>query len=173
MMIDAIVGITAILGFYRGWKKGVVSAILSVIGVVLGTIFSLQLSQTLAAFLSSKNWINSNYVLPISFIVIFVATVFLVRMIIKAAEGALKFAMLGWANKLAGALLYVFLNVFFVSALIWLANGIGLVTPSAQAESKTYSWVQPIAPGTISVLQEYLPFCKNLLQRVKTAVTPH
>lgn len=167
MILDAIVGISAVLAFYRGWQKGIVAAILSLIGVVLGLIISLKLGHVVAEYLSAHNIINSKYVLIVSFILLFIGIVLLFRFIIAAIEKILKFAMLGWANRLAGAVLYVFGSMLFISLLFWLGNKIGLVQAGAKQESKTYNLIEPIAPKTVEVGSAYMPYCKNLLQNVQ------
>jgi membrane protein required for colicin V production len=167
MVLDSIIVIACILAFYRGWKKGLVSAVLSLVGVLLGTILSLKLSHSLASFLNQQNIINSQYMLPIAFIVIFVATIFVVRLIINAAEGLLKLALLGWANRLAGSAIYVFFSLFFISAMFWLCNIVGVITPQAKSESKGYAVVEPIANKSIEVITQYMPFCSDLVQKIK------
>ena len=160
MILDSIITIACILAFYRGWKKGIVSAILSMIGVFAGTILSLKLSHFVAEYSLSKHILNTQYVLPIAFILIFIATILLFRFVIKAIEGLLKIAMLGWANRLVGAALYLFFTLFFVSALFWVANIVGIITPEGKQDSKAYSFVEPIAPKAIELASKYLPFCK-------------
>jgi membrane protein required for colicin V production len=167
MILDSIITIACILAFYRGWKKGIVSAILSMIGVFAGTILSLKLSHFVAEYSLSKHILNTQYVLPIAFILIFIATILLFRFVIKAIEGLLKIAMLGWANRLIGAALYLFFTLFFVSALFWLANIVGIITPEGKQDSKAYSFVEPIAPKAIELASKYLPFCKTLFNQIK------
>jgi membrane protein required for colicin V production len=166
MILDTIIGIACLLAFYRGWQKGIVSAILSLIGVLAGTILSVRLSHSLASYLQESNLVNSQYVLPISFILIFIATIFVVRLIIKSIEGILKMAMLGWANKLIGAALYTFFTVFFISALFWLGSTVGILTAQSKADSKAYPIVESIAPTTIKLSSDYLPFCKDLFTKI-------
>jgi membrane protein required for colicin V production len=166
MVLDSIIVITCLLAFYRGWKKGIVSAVLSLVGVLLGTIISIRLSHSFATYIQDSHIINSQYLLPISFIVLFVATIFVFRLIINAIEGLLKMVLLGWANKLIGAALYTFFTAFFISALFWLGNTVGILTAQSKAESKGYPILEPIAPKSIKLASQYLPFCKDLYQKI-------
>jgi membrane protein required for colicin V production len=168
MILDVIVAISGILAFYRGWQKGIIAAILSFVGVVLGVVFSLKLSYTLAAYLTEQNIINNKYVLLISFILLFIGVILVFKLIIGAIEKVLKLAMLGWANRLAGAVLYVFGSLLFISFLFWLGSKVGIVNPQAKSESKTYSIIAPIAPKTIEVASDYMPYCKDLLTKVQS-----
>jgi membrane protein required for colicin V production len=167
MILDSIITISILLAFYRGWNKGIVSAILSLIGVIVGTIFSLRLAHAVASYLEQQHIVNTQYMLPISFILIFVGVILLFRFVIKLVEGLLKMAMLGWANKLIGAALYVAFTLFFVSALFWLSNTVGIITAKGKADSKAYAVIEPIAPKAIEVFSQYLPYCKNVLAQLK------
>ncbi len=167
MILDVIVAVSGILAFYRGWQKGIIAAILSLVGVVIGIIFSLKLSYTLADYLRMQNIIDNKYVLLISFILVFIGVVLIFKLIISALEKVLKIAMLGWANRLAGAIMYVFGSLLFMSLLFWLGNKVGLVNPQAKTESKVYSYIEPIAPKTIEVTSAYVPYCKDLLGKVQ------
>jgi membrane protein required for colicin V production len=168
MILDVIVVIAGVIAFYRGWQKGIISAILSLVGVVIGVLFSLKLSYVLANYLTQQNIINNKYVLLISFILVFIGVVLIFKFIIKAIEKILKLALLGWANRLAGAILYVFGSLLFISLLFWITSKLGIVNPQAKTESKTYAFVAPIAPKTIEVASAYMPYCKDLLTKVQT-----
>jgi membrane protein required for colicin V production len=163
-MFDIIIAIAALLAFYRGWSKGLIAAVVSLIGVIVGAIFSLKLSYILADYLLQANIINSKLVMPVSFILVFVAIMLLCRFIIKTIEGALKVAMLGWANKLSGAILYCFFTLFFISSLLWLGTKVGLV--NQLNDSKTSEYVMPIAPKAIEMSAAYIPFCKQILEEI-------
>ncbi len=168
MYIDVLVGIIALTSFYKGYTKGLVGAILSLVAVLVGSILSLKLAHTLAAYLQAQNIINNKFILPLSFILIFVATIYIFKLIIKAIEGALKIALLGWVNKLVGGTVYALMGLFIVSALFWLASFVKLITPNAINESKTYVWVQPLAPKGINLLSHVTPYCSNLVSQVST-----
>ena len=166
MIIDIIVLIAALFAAYRGYNKGIVTAILSFIGLLVGAIISLKLSHTFASYLSEKNIINNQYVLLVSFIILFISSILLFRFINNAIIGLLKLAMLGWANKLVGAALYIFMSMFFVSAQIWLCNKVNLLSDTTKQESKTYNYMEPIAPKTINFVSQYTPYFKDLIGKI-------
>ncbi len=167
MIIDSLVLIFCILAFWRGWNKGLLWAICSLLAVLLGAILSLKLSHSLSSYLFTQNILTSKYTLLISYILIFVIVLFVARMLVKFVEKILSKLFLGWINKLSGALLYVFFTLFVFSTFIWLGKEVQLVSPTAEIESKTYSIVQPIAPFMISNSATFLPYCKNLIADVK------
>ena len=167
MIFDGIILILVCIAFYRGWKKGILWAIFSMVSVVIGILLSLKLSHQVADYLFKQNIMTSQYTLLISFILIFVLVVFLFRTGIKFVEKILDAVLLGWANKVLGAVLYCFMTVFIVSTLVWLFNQVNILGSEIKKDSKTYVYVEPIAPKTIELGSEYLPLIKNLYQEIK------
>jgi membrane protein required for colicin V production len=167
MIIDSLVLIFCILAFWRGWNKGLLWAICSMLAVLLGSVLSLKLAHSLSQYLFTQNILTSKYTLLISYILIFVIVLFAARLLVKFVEKILSKLFLGWANKLSGAMLYMFFTLFVFSSFIWLGKEVQLVSPSTEMDSKTYPFVQPIAPFVISNSETFLPFCKNLFADVK------
>ena len=104
----------------------------------------------------------------LSFVFIFLITIYLFRMAIKFIEGILDTLLLGWINHLLGGLLYAFFVVFIISTFCWLANQTGLLKPALKAESKSYSYIEPISPKTIAIVSSYLPYCKDLIKKIES-----
>jgi membrane protein required for colicin V production len=167
MILDCILLILVILAFVRGWKKGLLWAICSLIAVFLGIVIALKLSGELAEYLFVQQIMTSKYTMLISFVILFLGTIFLFRLAIKLVEGILDKLFLGWINHVLGALLYSFFVVFMMSTFCWLSNQIHLLKPALKEESKTYSYIEPIAPKTIDFVSAYLPYCKDMIKKVE------
>jgi membrane protein required for colicin V production len=167
MVLDIVLLIMAILAFIRGWKKGLLWAICSLLAVVLGIVVALKLSSELSEYLFVQQIITSKYTLLISFVILFLGTIFLFRMLIKFVEAILDKLFLGWINNLLGGLLYSFFVVFIISTFCWLANQVNLLKPALKDESKSYIYLEPIAPKTIDLVSAYLPYCKDLIRNAE------
>ncbi len=168
MVLDSIVLILCIIAFIRGWKKGMLWAIVSVIAVIAGIIISLKFSHLLAEYLFEKDILKNQYTLLISFIILFIGTVFLFRTAIKLAEGILETFFLGWVNNLLGGLLYSFFAMFLCSMFFWLANKAGLLREENKLSSKSYGYIVPLAPKTIEYVTPYIPFFKTLYNDIES-----
>jgi len=167
MVFDGIILILICISFYRGWKKGILWAIFSMVSVVIGILLSLKLSHYVADYLFKQNIMTSQYTLLISFILIFVLVVFLFRFGIKLVEKLLEAVLLGWANKILGGVLYSLMTIFIVSTLVWLFNQVNILGPELKKDAKTYNYIEPISPKVIELSSEYLPLMKNLFQQIK------
>jgi membrane protein required for colicin V production len=166
MLIDGIIAICLLLALFRGYSKGVIMAVLSLVGVLLASILSLKLGHTVSQYLSTAGITKSQYALPLSFILIFIAVILVTRLLIKALEGVIKIAMLGWLNKLGGAALYICLNAFVVSLLLWLCNTVGLVTEAGVADTILAKPLLAIAPALMNFISTIAPFLKDIVGKV-------
>ncbi len=176
MALD-IVGITLIIIFFiRGYMKGIIVAAFSLLAILLGIICALKLSGALAAWLLEKEIITSGWAQLISYIVLFLGVVILVRFIAKLIEKSLQAVFLGLVNKLAGGLIYAFMAALVWSSLLWIGNQMHLLEPEAIAASKTYPYLSPIAPWVFDHIGKVLPFAKNIfadLQHYFDGVNQH
>lgn len=168
MVLD-IIGITLIIIFFiRGYMKGIIVAVFSVLAILLGVICSLKLSQTLASYLLEKGYVSSGWAPIISYVVLFVAIVLIVRLIAKAFESSAKAMMMGWINSSIGGFLYAFLAAVIWSSFLWLGNEMSLISEATIAESKTYSYVAPLAPWLFDKVGKIWPDIKNVFSDLQT-----
>jgi len=70
--------------------------------------------------------------------------------------------LLGWADTLAGILLYAVIYLMVFSVILFFANRIHLVTPQMQADSKTYFFIEPFGPKVMGLLGKVLPFFSHM-----------
>src|ERR1043166_7953936 len=129
MILDAIGIIIIILFFIRGYSRGFIVAIFSVIAILLGSICALKLSHVFAAWMLEKGYATSAWVMLIAYIVLFVGVVMLVRLVAKLIEKVAEGLMLGFINRLIGGGLYAFLGALVWSIFLWLAAHIQLIPP--------------------------------------------
>ncbi len=161
-MIDFLGVIIIALSFFKGWRKGIVVALCSLLGVIVGMLAALKLSGAFAGWLLAHEWVTSAWAQIIAYILLFLGVLWLVRIIAKAIETAIKAAMLGLINRLIGGILYAFIGAFIWSSLLWIANRAHLIAPETLAASKTYAWLEPIAPWVFAHIGMVLPFAKDV-----------
>ena len=167
MILDGITLLLCILAFIRGWKKGMLWAIVSIIAVIVGIVVSLKFSHMLADYLFTNNILTNSYTLLISFVLLFILTIFLFRTLIRFVEKILETVLIGWVNNVLGGLLYGFLLVFLISTFFWLCNKANLLNKSQMSDSKTYTYVEPIAPKTVAWITPFIPYAKTLYKDIE------
>lgn len=166
MIFDALLLVFGLLAFWRGWQKGLLWAMLSLVAVLAGVLIAMQGAHQLSEWLFSQDILNGKYTLPLSFVIIFILVILLFRLLVRFAEGVLEKMLLGWANRLAGGALYLFFVALLFSAFAWLAKRSGLFADNMEKESRTISFIAPLAPKTLEYASALMPVGKNLYKEI-------
>ena len=161
-MIDIIYAILIILAIFKGYQKGLIIAVFSFIGFVIGLAAALKLSVYVADHLKGSVNVSAKILPFLSFALVFLITVLLIHFGAKLIEKLFEMAALGWANKLAGILLYAILYTMIFSVFLFYADKIHLLTESAIQSSLTYSFIKPWGPKVIDGFGEILPVFKDM-----------
>ena len=167
MVLDVVGIILIILFFIRGYMKGLIVALFSVLAILLGILVALKFSQMLAAWLLEKGYVTSGWVQIISYVVLFVVVVVIVHLIAKLIERALEGMMLGTVNKLIGGIFYAFLGAVLWSSLLWIGSRMHMITPESIGQSKTYSWLSRLAPWVFEQAGKLIPFVKDTFEKLQ------
>lgn len=162
-----VAGIIIILVFFiRGYIKGLVLAIFSVVAILLGVLCALKLSQSFASWLLANGYASTPWAQVVSYIVLFIGVVLLVRLIGKMTEKALEGMLLGTVNKLLGGLLYAFLGAVVWSSLLWIGARAHIIPEKTIRDSVTYSSLSLLAPWFFDVAGSLLPFAKDTFAKL-------
>lgn len=161
MWID-VAGLIIILVFFiRGYMKGLIVAAFSVIAILLGVLCALKLSQSFAAWLLAHDYVSSPWAQVVSYIVLFIGVVLLVRLIGSMVEKAAEGLLLGTVNKLLGGLLYAFMGAVVWSSLLWIGARAHIIPDPTIKESVSYVSIAALAPWFFEVAGSLLPFAKD------------
>ena len=160
-MIDIGTAILLVMAVVRGIRQGLVMAIFSLLAYIIGLAAALKLSAIVASYLQRNVEVPSRLLPVLSFVIVFVGLIFLVRLAGKLVAKSLDWAMLGWANKLAGAVVYAFLYMLIWSVLLFYAQQLQLIKPVVFSESLTWPWVRPLGPAIMEYTGKVLPFLRH------------
>jgi membrane protein required for colicin V production len=168
MFIDTLFLLIMIAAIFKGYSKGLVVAIFSFAGIFIGLAAAIKLSAAVAVWLQ-KSTNLSGYWLPfLSFIMVMIAVVFLVKIASKIVEKTVQFALMGWVNKLGGILLYTLLYISILSVVLFYFDKMHLLKEETIATSKTYFFIEPIAPKVIAGFGKIIPFFKDMFHQLET-----
>ena len=143
MIIDIIVVIILILAAIKGFRQGLIVALFSVIAFIVGLAAAIKLSVVVGGYIGQAVNVSDKWLPIISFAVVFLIVVILVRLGAKFIQKTVELAMLGWVNRLGGILLYAVLYVLIFSILLFYAEQLSLIKPETIKESVTYEYIQP------------------------------
>ena len=150
-MVDIILGIILLIGFYAGFKKGLFVALASLVGLIAGVYGALYFSDYAAEHISKWfDWSEQNTQLA-AFAVTFIVIIFVVSMVGKLLTKVANFAMLGIINKLLGGVFSLLTYALIISVLFMFINASSglsgyVISEEKKKESRLYAPVASIAP---------------------------
>jgi membrane protein required for colicin V production len=162
MIIDILYVVAGIFALLRGFKRGLIVGLFSLVAVIIGLAAALKLSAVVAGYIGKAVKVSEAWLPLVSFIVVFIIVILLVRLGANAIEKIVELAMLGWLNRVGGMLLYLVLYTIVFSVLLFYAEQMHLIKPETIQSSRLYSFIQPWGPEVINGLGRFLPFFKNL-----------
>ena len=168
MLIDIIYLLLLVFAVIKGWQRGLIIAIFSVIALIIGLAAALKLSTVAAGYLKESTSISAQWLPFISFAVVFIVVVLLIRWGANLLEATLEVAMLGWANKLGGILLYAIVYTLSYSVMLFYAEHMKLIGPQTIAQSVTWSWIRPLGPMVIDGFGKLIPVFKDMFAELET-----
>ena len=164
MILDIIVVVILILAIIKGYRQGLIVALFSLIALIIGLAAALKLSVVVAGYIGKAVNVSDKWLPIISFAVVFLIVVLLVRVGAKFIQKTVELAMLGWANRVGGILLYVGIYILIFSVLLFYADQMNFIKPETKSESVTYSYIQPWGPKLIDGVGKIIPVFKGMFQ---------
>jgi membrane protein required for colicin V production len=162
MFIDLFFAVIIIMACIKGFTKGLIIAVFSIVAFIVGLAAALKLSTAVAAWLGTSVSVSAKWLPFISFALVFFIVILLVRWGAKLIEKIFKMALLGWVNKLGGIVFYLALYTIIFSIFLFYAEKIQLIQPSVIQASSTYAYVQPWGPKVIDSIGTVLPLFKDM-----------
>ena len=123
-MIDIIFAILMILACVKGYQKGLIIALFSIVAFIIGLAAALKLSSVVAGWLGANANISVKWLPFLSFTLVFFIVVLLVNWGGKIIEKTFEMALLGWINRLGGIIFYAALYIIIFSIFLFYAEKI-------------------------------------------------
>ena len=166
MVIDIILFILLVIAVVKGISRGFIVAIFSFLAIIIGVVAAMKLSYIAANWLQQSFNINGNWLPVLSFLVVLLGVILLVRWVANLIQAAINIAMLGWLNKLGGIILYLLIYLFVYSIILFYLTKTEILTPETIAASHTYNLVEPFGPKAVDMLGSIIPVFKNVFEQL-------
>lgn len=167
MLLDILFAVFLLLAVLRGYRQGLIIGVFSLVAIIIGLAAAMKLSTVVASWIGSAVKVSEEWLPLISFIVVFIVVVLLIRLGAKAIESTVEVVMLGWVNKLAGIILYVVIFTLVFSVLLFYAEQMQLIQPKTIRESVTYEYIQPWGPKVINSFGSLIPWFKDMFTELE------
>ncbi len=168
MLIDIIFAVLLVLAIFRGYRQGLIIGLFSLVAVIIGLAAAMKLSVVAATWIGKEVNVAEKWLPLVSFIVVFIVVVLLIRLGAKAIESMVEVVLLGWLNKLAGMLLYAVIFTLIFSVLLFYAEQMQLLQPATIKSSVTYEYIQPWGPKVINGFGSLIPWFKDMFGELET-----
>ncbi|HXL54844.1 MAG TPA: CvpA family protein, partial [Chitinophagaceae bacterium] len=146
MIIDIIFVILLAMALWKGYSRGFIVAVFSLLAIFIGLAAAIKFSVIVSGWLHNNTNIGTKWLPFISFLLVMIVVIILVRWIAGLIQAGIEFAMLGWLNRLAGIVLYAALYTMVYSILLFYATQMGIIKTETIKTSVTYNIVEPLGP---------------------------
>ncbi len=138
-VIDIIIILPIIWGVYKGFTKGLVKEIASLVALVIGIYGAMSLYGYTSGLIEDQIHTSQKYLPVISFALTFIAIVIGVHLLAKMLDKAIKAVALGIPNRIAGAVFGGVKFFLIVAALLIIIDKIDYETHFLEKETKNES----------------------------------
>lgn len=168
MLLDLIFAVIIVLALVKGYQRGLVVGLFSLVAIIIGLAAAMKLSTVVAGYIGKAVKVSDEWLPVISFAVVFIVVVLLIRLGANAIERTVEVVLLGWVNKLGGIILYLAIYIVVFSVLLFYAEQMKLVQPETIQKSVTYSFVQPWGPKAINGFGSVIPVFKDMFGELES-----
>ncbi len=167
--LDIVLGILLLIGLYKGFKNGLFIELASLIALIAGIFGAIHFSYITGDYLAQHmNW-DKQYMNITSFVITFIIIVIAVHYAGKLLTKIADFAMLGFLNKLAGAVFGTLKIAVILGAIIIffdsINNNITIINDDTKKQSKLYEPIKEIGRFIFSkvlIIDESIYFKNNV-----------
>ncbi len=168
MLIDIIFAVLMIIACIKGFQRGLVIAIFSVLAFIIGLAAALKLSTVVASYLQGSISVSAKWLPFISFIAVFLIVVLAVKWGGKLIERSFQLVLLGWLNRIGGVLIFALLYIIIFSIFLFYAEKLGFLKTDMIQHSKAYPFLQPWGPQLMDGFGKFIPLFKDMFGELES-----
>ena len=161
--LDIVIIILILVPTLLGLKNGLVKAVFSIVGIIVGIVLAGQFYNKLATVISDAAWAKI-----VAYVIILVVVWVGASLAAALVKNLLKAVMLNWINRLGGALLGFFMGVFFCGAVLslWVQLiGSGMIGSSSVVQNSFMAqFLLDKFPVVLGLLPSQFDPVKNFFQ---------
>ena len=164
--LDIVMLLPLCFAFIRGWRKGLIAEIFSMLALILAIIACMKLTSFAMQIL--EHWLHgSPYLSFFSYALVFVAVYIGVMQIGNIFGKAAEMVFLGPVNQFAGGMFSMLKLLFMISLFIWLSDRIQFFPSGIRQQSFLYQHIRPFAPWVITKVTAHMPFFQGMIGKIE------
>jgi len=156
--LDIVIAVALIVPIFTGLKQGLIKAALSLAGLIVGVVLASNYYQALGGRLTFIT--NEDIANVVGFAIILVVVMIIANVAAAFLKFTAKAVLLGWVDRLGGAVFGLFMGMFFMGALLATIVkffGEGIVTDSflAAVLLDKFPLVLGLLPSEFDVIRDF------------------
>lgn len=148
--LDLFFAIPLVWGIVRGLMSGFIRSLSVFIGLILGITLAQAYASDLSPAIQEWFTLSAKQCLSLAYVIIFIAVMILVAIIARLLDKFLHLILLGWLNKLLGAIFGFFkwaiILSFFIMVIEYANNKFEFLSPEKKSESLLYEPIKKVVP---------------------------
>ena len=159
---DFVVLILLLAGAYRGYQKGLLMAVVSLVALVAGIIGAIAWTPILLTHLTDRSDLSPELLSVLAFLAIFIVVVIALNIAGKLIKIVIDLTPIGAIDGLVGALLGMLKWALGVSIILWVMDKAQLGLPSDE-QSTLLVTIKQVAPYVFEQMVAWSPYFEELL----------
>ncbi|MEI9807190.1 MAG: CvpA family protein [Bacteroidota bacterium] len=102
MILDLFFVVILVLAIFKGYRRGLIVGLFSFVAIIVGLAAAIKLSTLAADYIGKAVNVSDRWLPIISFAVVFIIVILLVRLGANAIQRTVEIAMLGWGKQAWG-----------------------------------------------------------------------
>ncbi len=165
MIFDIIFLVFIAIGFYQGYKNGIIYSLFSILGWFLGIFAALKFSFLIVALIHDLVHISPKTLAIIAFILLLALVVGLMKLLAWGLEQILKSFSMNLFNQIIGGVIHSLVGLYVLCVLIWFLNRLEVLPEKQKAASHVYPHIATLAPKVMEVTGKVIPMFKNTFEK--------
>lgn len=160
MIVDLFCILSVVLGFWLGYRRGIIHTVFSVLSILFGIIVAAKFSPAMTDLfntLAGNGEQSSIFTLLAGIVASFALSMLLFRLLGRTIESTLESFNVNVINQVAGGILMVFVVVFLYSLIIAFSSRARLLKEPTKTESMTYVFLEKYPEVAWNVSRRFWP----------------
>lgn len=170
MLIDIILFIFILGGFWLGFVRGVFRSLVLIVAYLAAFVMTLIIAPWLAGFLSDTLPMGKLFALIFGTIGLLVLLIFLIHYIVRRVSKSHRKGNLTAANKIIGGVIMMMLAIFFYGLLLWPINQFGMIGQQTKEKSLTYTTLVSIPERSKTFIEKFKPIFHRYWQLMENTI---
>ncbi len=165
MIIDVICLVVALYGFWVGYSRGIIKTVLTLVSVLFGFMAAAKFSPTVSTMLQEWFDASGTIMLPAAFVLTFILTLALFRLMANALENVLEAVNINFINQILGGGISMLFFAFLYSVLVSFADNSRMIEEDTKYTSVTYKFLEPLPASAWKAGQAVWPVFQEFYQQ--------